>query len=125
MTAKGYDLKSLKKFLRPTSEQITLLEGNDDIAPPVAMYITPHHLSSLVYRNRMREAQLSNNVSYSLKLWIEKIESEGGKGFKWEDNSHFGVCWSTKFQLQIMKENSLIACVDSTHKTIKVLRPLE
>ncbi|KAF9432770.1 hypothetical protein BGZ76_010355 [Entomortierella beljakovae] len=32
------------------------------------------------------------------------------------------VSWSTEFQLKAMDQNTLIACMDSTHKTVKELK---
>ncbi|KAF9584081.1 hypothetical protein BGW38_007631 [Lunasporangiospora selenospora] len=45
-----------------------------------------------------------------------QIETEG------KERSYM-VAWCTKFQLEIMQRNRIIACMDSTHKVVRPLMP--
>ncbi|KAI1287927.1 hypothetical protein EDD11_010120 [Mortierella claussenii] len=88
------------------------------------MLISYEHVRKAVYRQHMNNAQKVSNVMQSVRLWMDQVIQEGGKS-KFEeqinDNSNsFLIAWSTSFQL---KDNETIACMDSTHRTVKSINP--
>ncbi|KAF9342406.1 hypothetical protein BGX34_008215, partial [Mortierella sp. NVP85] len=60
---------------------------------------------------------------------MKQIQDAGGKAFFQDyidgDQKSFIVAWCTAFQLRVMEQNRLIACMDSTHKVVRSLRPDE
>ncbi|GJJ78543.1 hypothetical protein EMPS_10902 [Entomortierella parvispora] len=80
-----------------------------------------------VYRQKTLESRKSAYPTLSVKLWLEQIGLQGGKGKFMDaiegDATKFMCAWSTKFQLKVMEANTGIMCMDSTHKTVKSLLP--
>ncbi|KAF9367472.1 hypothetical protein BGX21_007373 [Mortierella sp. AD011] len=70
---------------------------------------------------------MDDDVVRSVKSWFKKNEEEGGKTMFNEDvhSAGFAYGWCTSFQLKVMAENKTIYCMDSTHKTIKDIVPIE
>ncbi|KAI7815852.1 hypothetical protein BC939DRAFT_81628 [Gamsiella multidivaricata] len=83
-----------------------------------------------MYRHRTLAYKKNYDVSLSVKLWMDTIRKEGGKSLFDEDvakldGKNYMIAWSSSFQIKVMQDNANIACMDSTHKVVKELRPLE
>ncbi|KAF8910400.1 hypothetical protein BGZ58_005911, partial [Dissophora ornata] len=100
------------------------LERDEENTPP-GFLIKYDAIRAGLYRTRLSASQKDKNVVSSVDLWIKQIQSDGGRGLfeEYKEPGQFMIAWSTAFQLQIMEDNNLIACMDSTHKAVKSLRP--
>jgi hypothetical protein len=63
------------------------------------------HVKSTVYRARTSGSRKSINPVLSVKLWMQEIEKQGGKGTYVDkvtgiDGNYF-FAWSTEFQLEV------------------------
>lgn len=63
------------------------------------------HIKPIVYRTRTRGSRKSINPALSVKLWMQEIETKGGKGIFVDkvtgtDGNYF-FAWSTEFQLEV------------------------
>ncbi|KAF8917319.1 hypothetical protein BGZ58_005122, partial [Dissophora ornata] len=67
------------------------------------------------------------DVEKSVELWLSEIQKDSGKTMflknQHGDTNNFVIAWSTSFQLQVMVDNTDIACMDSTHKVVRKLHP--
>lgn len=128
MAADGLDWKSIKARLRLDNWTLRQLEDQEtlDTLPP-CLYMLYDDVRTVVYRNRTQISRKAISPSYSVKLWLDQIKDEGGKSmYKDEaaqDNDRYLFAWCTRFQLKIMKDNTTIVRMDSTHKTVKSLKP--
>ncbi|KAK3805237.1 MAG: hypothetical protein JOS17DRAFT_768795 [Linnemannia elongata] len=128
MAADGLDWKSIKARLRLDNWSLRQLEDQESLdALPPCLYMLYDDVRTVVYRNRTQLSRKAVSPSYSVKLWLDQIKDEGGKSmFKDEaaqSKDHYLFAWCTRFQLKIMKDNTTIVCMDSTHKTVKSLKP--
>ncbi|KAF9158622.1 hypothetical protein BGX20_003308, partial [Mortierella sp. AD010] len=118
----GHTWKGIRQILTPTEEMMDQLERGEKSTPP-GLLIKYDDIRTAAYRQHLKVYRKHKGVVTSVRLWLEHIESTGGKGrfVDKEDKQNFMIAWCTKFQLKIMGDNKLIACMDSTHKTVKSL----
>ncbi|KAF9344663.1 hypothetical protein BGX26_004058 [Mortierella sp. AD094] len=115
--AEGCDWHSIRSSLRLTNEAL-LAVGEFMLEHQVTLESVPPSLSMLydgvraaVYRQKKQESRKSAHPVLSVKLWIEQIESQGGKGISMDsvagDSTKFMCAWSTKFQLMVEDSNKM------------------
>ncbi|KAF9397225.1 hypothetical protein BGZ76_008461, partial [Entomortierella beljakovae] len=96
------------------------LEQDEELGDlPRGCFINHNNVRTKAYRDHLVVTQKSRDVVQSVKLWLEEIELGGGKAVFVDNEPNFMIAWSSKFQLKFMGNNKLIACMDSTHKTVK------
>ncbi|KAI8362450.1 hypothetical protein B0O80DRAFT_100408 [Mortierella sp. GBAus27b] len=126
--SRGLDWKGVKSLLRPSEENLQSLEREEKLLLP-SVLITYDNVRGAMYRKRTTNSQKASNIVTSVERWIKQIQDNGGKGlFQTNisgDPKSFLVAWCTGFQLRVMEQNRLIACMDSTHKVVRALQPDE
>ncbi|KAI8601845.1 hypothetical protein EDD21DRAFT_353285 [Dissophora ornata] len=88
----------------------------------------PYRLVRQVLYDRQPESfRKDRDVEKSVELWLSEIQKDSGKTMflknQHGDTNNFVIAWSTSFQLQVMVDNTDIACMDSTHKVVRKLHP--
>ncbi|KAG0195928.1 hypothetical protein BGX28_000358 [Mortierella sp. GBA30] len=78
---------------------------NEELAAPPGFFIKYDDVRRGLYRKRKTVSQKSTNAVQSVALWIDDIESKGGKGVFLTDMderqpSTFMTAWCTSFQLK-------------------------
>ncbi|KAG0045534.1 hypothetical protein BGZ83_009265 [Gryganskiella cystojenkinii] len=132
--AEGLDWKDIKGQCRSSSSsppplQDTVQEADrqsDREGGSLATRITYDHYRRVIYRQQTGESRKSNDISTSVKRWMEQITKEGGKSM-FEDHindnpDNFIIAWSTPFQLKIMGENSTSAFIDTNDTAVKSIK---
>ncbi|KAI8362209.1 hypothetical protein B0O80DRAFT_95336 [Mortierella sp. GBAus27b] len=120
----GLNWKGIKNELLPDEKTMESLEAGKENVPPTFL-LKYQDVHSELYRRKMKECARDVDVVKSVDRWMQEIEQEGGKGCFRDcmngDPMLYMIAWCTKFQLEMM-EDSLIACLDSTHGVAKPLR---
>ncbi|KAI8595199.1 hypothetical protein EDD21DRAFT_420903, partial [Dissophora ornata] len=123
----GHKWTSIQSMLRPDPELMTQLETDDTLIMPSSLLIVQDEVRYALFKDRVIRYLMDEDVVKSVKSWFKKIEEEGGKTMFNADvySTGFAYGWCTSFQLKLMAENKKIYCMDSTHKTIKDIVPIE
>ncbi|KAG0365627.1 hypothetical protein BGX24_004036 [Mortierella sp. AD032] len=79
-TAEGLDWKAIKSRLRLDKKTLDKLEEEQTRGPmPPCMYMTQGDVQTAAYRIKTQDSRLALDPSLSVKLWLDRIQQEGGK----------------------------------------------
>ncbi|KAK3819330.1 MAG: hypothetical protein J3R72DRAFT_497555, partial [Linnemannia gamsii] len=123
----GQSWKAIKAQLRMDKKN-NGYEKQKTLGPmPPCLYMHYGGVRTAAYRHKIADSRKHNDATASVKLWLDSIQKEGGKsmfmdGFEGFEHLYL-FAWCTEFQMRIMANNKGIVCMDSTHRTVKSLRP--
>ncbi|KAF9536271.1 hypothetical protein EC957_011755, partial [Mortierella hygrophila] len=105
----GQSWKAIKAQLRMDKKTMDTLEKQKTLGPmPPCLYMHYGGVRTAAYRHKIADSRKHDDATASVKLWLDSIQQEGGKSM---------------FMDGIMANNKGIVCMDSTHRTVKSLRP--
>ncbi|KAK3810386.1 MAG: hypothetical protein J3Q66DRAFT_391483 [Benniella sp.] len=119
----GHDWRHIKNELLSSDED---LQSRSESVPP-SYLVKYDDVRRALYRKHRKEFTRHNNAVTSAECWMKEIEQRGGKGWcndRIDNNPKtYLIAWCTRFQLQVVKDDSLVACMDSTRGIAKPLKP--
>ncbi|KAI8328280.1 hypothetical protein BC941DRAFT_445310 [Chlamydoabsidia padenii] len=114
--------KNIKHFLRPNASKLaTILEAGDNAIIEESMRLSYqsvyHAMGKFMKKCALRDPLLNK----SLALWGEALAGSGGqyyaKNLDTMNDGMFLFAFGTKWQLDCLRKDGRIVCMDSTHKT--------
>lgn len=76
---------------------------------PQGMLIKYRAVRDAIYRARKKASRKDTDAMKSAKLWLEQIESQGGKAFfQTQDDGKYTIAWVSQFQRKVRSFQSII-----------------